>query len=75
MAKIDRIKAKISLHEKMFFAALAVVLALLSWILNQPMSSQNWLLLGAGIAFFMVLLFALWHFRKMNKLIEELENA
>jgi hypothetical protein len=31
MPKIERIKAEISFHEKMFFAALAVVIALVGW--------------------------------------------
>ncbi len=31
MSKIERIKAEISFHEKMFFAALAVVMALAGW--------------------------------------------
>jgi len=31
MSKIERIKAEISFHEKMFFAALAVVMALVGW--------------------------------------------
>ena len=32
MSKIERIKAEISFHEKMFFAALAVLMALVGWV-------------------------------------------
>jgi len=34
MSRLDKIKAEISFHEKMFFAALAVVIGLIGWLLQ-----------------------------------------
>jgi uncharacterized MAPEG superfamily protein len=46
MSKIDRIKAEISFHEKMFFAALAVILALTGWAAeNYLVASRKFILL------------------------------
>jgi len=48
MPKIDRIKAEISFHEKMFFAALAVVMALVGWAAEHYLTTSFWILRTIG---------------------------
>ncbi len=60
MSKIERIKAEISFHEKMFFAALAVVMALVGWAAEHYLTISFWILLLCASGFFCSLAFALW---------------
>ena len=46
MSKLDRLKAEISFHEKMFFTAIAMILGLLGWAAN------NYLTVSAVVPFF-----------------------
>ncbi|MBT4330025.1 MAG: hypothetical protein HOD58_08885 [Gammaproteobacteria bacterium] len=50
MSELDRIKLKISFHEKMFFSALAVLLALLGWMVLNFKSAEEVILLLAMIS-------------------------
>jgi len=54
MPKIERIKAEISFHEKMFFAALAVVMALAGWAAEHYLTISFWILLLCASGFFVV---------------------
>ena len=54
MPKIDRIKAEISFHEKMFLAALAVVMALVGWAAEHYLTTSFWILLLCASGFFVV---------------------
>lgn len=40
MSKLDRIKAEISFHEKMFFTAIAMMLGLLGWAANNYLATD-----------------------------------
>lgn len=74
MSKVDRIKAEISFHEKMFFAALAVILALVGWAAEHYLIISFWILLLCAIGFFCSLAFALWSYKQIKRLLENLEN-
>jgi hypothetical protein len=74
MPKIERIKAEISFHEKMFFAALAVVMALVGWAAEHYLTISFWILLLCASGFFCSLAFALWSYKQIKCLLEDLEN-
>ena len=74
MPKIDRIKAEIAFHEKMFFAALAVILAVIGWAAERYLVISFWMLLLTGVGFFCSLGFAFWSYKRMKQLLEDLEN-
>jgi hypothetical protein len=74
MSKIDRIKAEISFHEKMFFAALAVVMALVGWAAEHYLTINSWILLLCALGFFCSLAFALWSYKQIKRLLGDLEN-
>jgi|GEM_PF-631420 len=74
MPKIDRIKAKIAFHEKMFFAALAVILAVIGWAAERYLIVSFWVLSLAGAGLFCSLAFAFWSYKRMKRLLEDLEN-
>lgn len=46
MSKLDVHKAKIALNEKLFFAALAIIVALLGWGVSNLVTAPAWMLLG-----------------------------
>lgn len=75
MPKADRLKAEISFHEKMFFAALAVVFGLAGWSASN-FETTSLFILGlaiAGILFSSI--FGIYQYREIKKLIEELDDA
>ncbi|MEQ1544417.1 hypothetical protein [Methyloglobulus sp.] len=74
MPRIERIKAEISFHEKMFFAALAVILALVGWAAEHYLTVSFWILLLCALGFFCSLVFALWSYKQIKRLLEDLEN-
>ena len=41
MSKLDRLKAEISFHEKMFFTAVAMILGLLGWAANNYLTVRH----------------------------------
>ena len=49
MSKIDKIKADISLHEKLFFGFMAALFAQVAWIVSNYETIKWWLLLAAFI--------------------------
>jgi hypothetical protein len=72
--KIDRIKAEIAFREKMFFAALAVILAVIGWAAERYLTVSFWMLSLAGAGLFCSLGFAFWSYKQMKRLLEDLEN-
>ena len=75
MPKLDGLKANVSFHEKMFFAAIAVILALLGWAVNQPLTIELWKFIVAALSLFAAIVFATWHYKKIKHLIKDIENA
>ena len=60
--------------KKMFFAALAVILALMGWAAEHYLIVNSWLLLLCAAGFFCSLSFAFWSYKRMKRLLEDLEN-
>jgi uncharacterized membrane protein YfcA len=75
MSKLDRIKAEISFHEKMFFVALAVILALTSWAFENYLTIDLWVLVLIMIGLFCSIAFGAWNYKQIKMLLRELENA
>ncbi|NND79705.1 MAG: hypothetical protein HKN53_07395 [Maribacter sp.] len=75
MPKIDRIKTEIAFHEKMFFGALAAMLALIGWMASNYQTSTSWLLLVALAGFLGVCIFGIDQYRRIKRLLVELEHV
>ena len=72
MPEIDKIKADIAFHEKLFFGALAIVFALTGWMTAHYIDSKLWLLLLAFVVTICAGVFSVIQYRKIKQLIEEL---
>lgn len=75
MPKIDRIKTEIAFHEKMFFGALAAILALIGWMASNYQTSTVWLLLVALAGFLGACVFGIDQYRRIKRLLVELEHV
>ena len=53
MPLLEELKAKLAFFEKLFFASLAVAVALSGWIASNYDTTSIWILLSAVIAFFL----------------------
>jgi len=75
MSKLDRLKAEISFHEKMFFTAIAMILGLLGWAANNYLIVSAVVLFLSMIGLIGVVGFGVWNYKKIKQLLERLENA
>ena len=75
MSKLDRVKAEISFHEKMFFAALAVIIGLIGWSASNFSSTSYFVLLLALFGMAGSSAFGIYQYRVIKQVIEELEDA
>ena len=75
MSKIDKIKADISLHEKLFFGFMAALFAQVAWIVSNYETINWWLLLAAFIMLIGTATFCYTQYRTIKRLIQELEHV
>jgi thiol:disulfide interchange protein len=75
MSKLDKIKAEIAFHEKMFFAALAVVIGLIGWSASNFLNTSAFILLLALFGMLASSIFGVFQYRFIKRLIEELDDA
>jgi len=75
MSRLDKIKAEISFHEKMFFAALAVVIGLIGWAASNFLNTPSFILMLILIGVFASSIFGVFQYRFIKRLIKELEDA
>lgn len=75
MSKLDRLKAEISFHEKMFFTAMAIMLGLLGWAANNYRSTDAVILFLTTISLVGAAGFGVWNYKKIKQLLEKLEDA
>ncbi|TQV84245.1 hypothetical protein FKG94_06195 [Exilibacterium tricleocarpae] len=75
MSKSDRLKAEIAFHEKMFFAALAVFVALIAWAVENYQAVNGWILATAAAGSTLAIGFGLWNYRQIQALLKELSDA
>ena len=75
MSKIDFIKAEIAFYEKLFFASMAVILALIGWVAMQLLLAPVWLIGLSFIAVLCVVYYARDVYKKLRILMRDLKNA
>lgn len=75
MSKLDVHKARIALHEKMFFVALAVIVTLLGWSVSNLTIAPAWLLVTSAIALLLTIAFAIQQYLGLLKMIKGLEHV
>jgi len=75
MSKLDKIKAEISFHEKMFFAALAVIVGLTGWTASNFLNTSVFILLLAFLGTIASVIYGIFQYRFIKRLIKELEDA
>ena len=75
MSKSDRSKAEIAFHEKMFFASLALTLAVIGWTIEKADVTGDLMLIGAAMCSSLTSAFGIWNYRQIRTLLEKLEDA
>ena len=73
MSESESIKADIAFHEKMFFAAIALIITLIGWLASSYGSSNDTLAVLALIACFLSACFTVYQYRLVKRLIKELK--
>lgn len=63
MAKIDRIRADIGFHEKMFFAGLAIIIGLIGWTWSNNQAVEVSRLGIALLGLFIACIFNIYQYR------------
>jgi FtsH-binding integral membrane protein len=75
MSESESIKANIAFHEKMFFAAIAVLVTVVGWV------ASNYTVIGVfhlASALFSIIFsgaYVIYQYRRIKQLIEELKDA
>ena len=72
MSKLESIKAELALHEKILFAAVAIMITLVGWTAGNYLVVKSWLLFMALLAIVAVSIFIVYQYRIIKKLIKEL---
>ena len=72
MSKLESIKAELSLHEKILFAAVAIMITLVGWTAANYLVVKSWLLFMALLAIMAISIFIVYQYRIIKKLIKEL---
>ena len=67
MSKLDRLKAEISFHEKMFFTAIAMILGLLGWAANNYLTVSAVVLFLSMIGLIGVVGFGVWNYKRIKQ--------
>jgi len=75
MSKLDKLKADISFHEKLFFSALAVLMGLTGWAASNFLSVPVFVMIFAFFGLLSSVIFAVFQYRFIKKLIKELEDV
>ena len=75
ISKLDKIKAETSFHEKMFFAALAVIVGLIGWSASNFLNTSAFVLLLALFGTLASAVYGIYQYRFIKQLIKELEDA
>lgn len=75
MSEAECIKANIAFHEKMFFAAIAVLMTLAGWLASNYTIASNLLLVSALVVSVFSGAFVIYQYRLIKRLIKELEDV
>ncbi|WP_027148876.1 hypothetical protein [Methylobacter tundripaludum] len=72
MSKLEGIKVELSFHEKILFAAVAIMITLVGWTAANYLVVKSWLLFMALLAIVGISIFIVYQYRIIKKLIKEL---
>lgn len=75
MSKLDRLKTEIAFHEKMFFASVAGMLALIGWLAGNYQTSATWLVACAVLGLMATCGFGIDQYRRIKRLLLDLEDC
>ncbi len=75
MPKVDRIKTEVGFHEKMFFGALVAILTLSGWIATHYQTTDIFVLVLAMLAFFGICVFGIDQYKRIKRLLVDLEEC
>jgi predicted small integral membrane protein len=73
MPKIDKLKADISFHEKLFFGSMAAIFAVVAWVAAHYKTAEWWELLISLIMMLGASFFSIDQYKRIKRLIQELE--
>jgi len=74
MPKLDRLKEELAIHKQLFFASLAIMFGLTGWTVTH-LSLSIWVIGSSVLAVIFSAVFAYSQYRRMNQLLEEIENV
>ena len=72
---MERLKTEIAFHEKMFFASLAAMLALIGWLAANYETSATWLVAAALLGLIGACGFGIDQYRRIKRLLNDLEDS
>lgn len=75
MSKAERINREISFHEKMFFGALAALFAIISWLVGNYQTAESWIMVLGACGLLGAAIFGIDQYRRVKRLLEELEKC
>lgn len=74
MALLDRLKEELAIQKQLFFLALAIMFGLTGWVVVNV--DKHWTVLAASsLAVVFSGVFGFSRYKRMNQLLEEIENA
>ena len=75
MSESESIKADIAFHEKMFFAAIAILVTLIGWMASNYLSVDSLVLISALFGIVISSVHVIYQYRLIKQLIKELKNV
>lgn len=75
MSESESIKANIAFHEKMFFAAIAALMALIGWMSSKYMVASSLLLIIVLVVSFFSGIYVVYQYCLIKRLIKELKDV
>ena len=75
MSEAESIKANIAFHEKMFFAAIAILVTLIGWMASNYTMVNSFLLSSAFIVSLFSGTYVIYQYRLIKRLIKELKDV
>ena len=75
MSESESIKANIAFHEKMFFAAIAILVTLVGWMASNYMLASGLIMASALVASIFSGAYVVYQYRLIKRLIMELKDV
>ena len=73
MPRLERLKEELAIQKQLFFVSLAVIFGLTGWLATHLL--QPWYVIAGGVLTIMsFIIFGLTRYRKMNRLLQEIED-